>query len=212
MRQACAAIAVIVCGAGLFARPASAQPFVYGSGIFCMGGAVQQCFTRVQLVNVATHQTTALGDVGGEASVGRLVPAGDRLLLAMSHTLVVVDTRRGVAIASIAVSPATIDDIAVTPGSLRAYLSSATQNSVTVVDLNTNTVSGSIAVPGGPTRMKASPDGGSVFVVANTGNAVARIATATSTVAATIAVGTSPTALDISPDGTRLFVGNRGGH
>jgi YVTN family beta-propeller protein len=198
-------LATVVACLVLSSWPAEAQPFVFGAGVICHGSTTLVCSTRVQVANVATQQTAVLADVSGSASVVRLAPAGDRILLAIDSSLVILDAHRGTTIATVTLPSSNVDDIAIMPDSSRAYVSDSAHNSLTVIDLAARTVSGTIAVPGGPTQMKLSANGGALYVVENTGNAVARVATATGTVAATIAVGTAPARLDISPDGTRVY-------
>jgi YVTN family beta-propeller protein len=95
-----------------------------------------------------------------------------------------------------------------------AYVANVFSNDLSVIDTETQTISGS-AIPVGPTPIAtaATPDGRTVLV-ANHGvgvNTVSVVDAATRIVTATIAVGLRPHALAITPDGSKAYVANLSG-
>jgi len=81
-----------------------------------------------------------------------------------------------------------------------AYLTNQGNDTVSVVDITTNTVIATIPVGGAPTGVAAGPGGraGTVSV----------IDTATNTVIATVPVGTQPFGVAVTAGGTRAYVCN----
>ena len=79
-------------------------------------------------------------------------------------------------------------DVAVTGSGSRAYVSNYYDNTVSVIDTNTNTVIKTISVGASPYNLAASPDGTRVYVANQKANTVSVIDTNTNMVVATIAV------------------------
>ena len=104
--------------------------------------------------------------------------------------------------------------ITVTPqlvGGEYAYITnSIPSNSVSVIEIATNTVIATIPVGNNPIGVSVSPDGSRAYVTnrVTTGGSVSVIETISNTVIATIDVGLSPTGLIVSPDGARVYVAN----
>ena len=92
-----------------------------------------------------------------------------------------------------------------------AYISNYSNNTVSVIDIPTNTVTYTISVGNGPFGISVSPNGNKVYVGNNISNTVSVINTATNTVSATITVGASPQGLAVSPDGSKVYVANNSG-
>lgn len=86
--------------------------------------------------------------------------------------------------------------------SARAYITNYEGNRVSVVDLDTNAVTGSIEVGYGPYGIAVSPDGSTVYVAAE-GGGISVIDANTDTVKATIDM--SATTIGLSPDGSILY-------
>ncbi|MGD0711932.1 MAG: T9SS type A sorting domain-containing protein [Bacteroidales bacterium] len=78
-------------------------------------------------------------------------------------------------------------------------------NTVTVINVATNTVRDTITVGNYPYGISVSPDGSKVYV-ANEAGTISVINTATDTVSATIAVGANLTGICVSPDGKKVYV------
>ena len=103
---------------------------------------------------------------------------------------------------------------AITPDGKFAYVTSVNTHSITVVDMATNSVVGSIPISAGPPQYVAfTPDGKTAYIsvydeLHNTGNAVLVLDTATRAVTASIPAEKFPYAIAISPDGRQVYVPN----
>ena len=91
-----------------------------------------------------------------------------------------------------------------------AYIGNLNDNSVSVLDVTTNTIIGS-AIPVGtfPWRVQINPDGRFVYVSNRDDNTISVIRTSDNTVTDTITVGSRPTGIAFTPDGDFAYVGNR---
>ena len=89
-----------------------------------------------------------------------------------------------------------------------AYISNNSDNTVSVVNTNDNTVKAVIAVGTAPYGVSVSPDGSMVYVSNKGTNNVSVINTATNKVVATIAVGNTPAAVCVTPNGKSVYVSN----
>ena len=94
-----------------------------------------------------------------------------------------------------------------------AYITNSGDNTVSVINLATNTVTATIPVGNNPFGVSVSPDGSKVYIV-NSNNVphagtVSVINTLTNIVIATIAVGGFPIGVAVSPDGTKVYVTNQ---
>jgi YVTN family beta-propeller protein len=83
-------------------------------------------------------------------------------------------------------------------------------NTVTPIDLATNTPSTAIPVGTSPFGIAITPDGSTAYVTNSGANTATVIDLATNTVRATIPVGTSPFGIAITPDGSTAYVANSG--
>jgi YVTN family beta-propeller protein len=92
----------------------------------------------------------------------------------------------------------------------RAYVTNAGSNSVSVVDIATNTVVATVPVGRNPVYSAVTPDGTKAYVANSGANSVSVIDTATNTVVATLTVGMNPATVAITPDGTKAYVINTG--
>ncbi len=97
------------------------------------------------------------------------------------------------------------------PGSSRAWVASATGNSVTAYDTATQQIAAAVPLTAAPHSLAVCVNGARVYVSVPDANAVVVIATATNTVEATVTVGSRPLGLALSRDGNRLYVANSGG-
>jgi YVTN family beta-propeller protein len=89
-----------------------------------------------------------------------------------------------------------------------AYITNFGTNTVSVINVATNTVIDSVVVGNSPYGVCVHPDGSKVYI-ANSGNkTISVINTATNTVTATITVGDTPSGIAISPDGSKVYVVN----
>ncbi|MET8758917.1 YncE family protein [Lentzea sp. NPDC004782] len=100
------------------------------------------------------------------------------------------------------------------PDGLRAYVATAFEPGLTVVDVDAAKVTGEIAVGGFANEVLVSPDGKVVYVATGSSGAdgssghVAVVDAATGDVRARIKAGPLPRSLALTPDGTQLFVGD----
>ena len=91
------------------------------------------------------------------------------------------------------------------------YVANRTDNSVSVVDADTDSVLATIPVGDSPERLAVAPDGSRVYV-ANTGsNSVSVIDTTTNMVLATVAVANGPSAVAVTPGGGEIYILATGG-
>ncbi|MGD0709968.1 MAG: T9SS type A sorting domain-containing protein [Bacteroidales bacterium] len=100
--------------------------------------------------------------------------------------------------------------IGFTANAQTAYITNRGSNSVSVINVVTNTVTATIPVPVGadPWGVSVSPDGNKVYVITNSDSTVRVINTATNTVTAYIPVGENPVGIAVSPDGNWVYVTN----
>ncbi|MDW7679060.1 MAG: YncE family protein, partial [bacterium] len=87
-----------------------------------------------------------------------------------------------------------------------AYVANTNSNTVSAIDLSTNTVEATIVVEQNPFGVACSPDGRYVYVTNGRSNSVSVINTATNTVETTIAVGNGPVEMVFSIDSQFLYV------
>jgi YVTN family beta-propeller protein len=90
-----------------------------------------------------------------------------------------------------------------------AYITNAGDNTVSVVDTATNTVTATIPVGSFPLGVTVTPDGSTVYV-ANELDNVSVIDTATNTVTTTIPAGFTPFRVAVTPDGSTVYVTDAG--
>jgi YVTN family beta-propeller protein len=92
----------------------------------------------------------------------------------------------------------------------KAYVGNFKDNTVSVIDTRTGTVTGTVPVASGPHGMGVSADGRVVYVTGDASSSMSVIDTATDRVVATIEVGKSPHGVALTPDGRFLLVGAYG--
>jgi YVTN family beta-propeller protein len=91
-----------------------------------------------------------------------------------------------------------------------AYVVNSGSNSVTPIDLGTNTAGPAIPVGGQPFGVAITPDGQTAYVTNSASSSVTPIDTATNTAGPSIAVGSTPVGIAITPDGKTAYVVNEG--
>jgi YVTN family beta-propeller protein len=91
-----------------------------------------------------------------------------------------------------------------------AYVTNNSDNTVSVIDTASNTVTATVPVGSSPFGVDVTPDGSRAYVVNRIGSSVSVIDTATNLVVAFIPVGYLPYEVAISPDGLRAYVTNAG--
>ncbi|WP_149828380.1 beta-N-acetylglucosaminidase domain-containing protein [Streptomyces tailanensis] len=89
-----------------------------------------------------------------------------------------------------------------------AYAANQGANSVSVIDVASGKVTGSVAVGRVPAGLALTPDGSTLWVANYTDGTVQPIDTGTLTAGATVTVGKGPENMAITPDGRTLYVAN----
>ncbi|MEI6815124.1 MAG: beta-propeller fold lactonase family protein [Bacteroidota bacterium] len=89
-----------------------------------------------------------------------------------------------------------------------AYITNQNSNTVSVVNVATNTLITTIPVGINPIGVSVSSDGNRVYITNDGSNTVSVIATSTNTVLATIPVGNRPRGIAVNPDGSKVYVIN----
>ena len=87
-----------------------------------------------------------------------------------------------------------------------AYVANYSDNSVTKIDVATNTVAGTIPVGAQPLGVAVTSDGAKVYVGNFGAGSVTVIDAATNTASATIPVGSQPRGLAVTPNGSKVYV------
>jgi len=90
-----------------------------------------------------------------------------------------------------------------------AYITNYSSNTVSVINVATNTVTATIPVGTEPWGVSVSPDGSKVYVTDGS-DSLSVINSATNTVAATIIVGSYPVGVSVSPNGSKVYVAVEG--
>ena len=91
-----------------------------------------------------------------------------------------------------------------------AYISNHESDTISVVNLTTNTVVATVNVGNCPVETMINPAGTKVYVTNYHSNTVSVIDAATNNVTAMVNVGLNPYGITVSPDGTKVYVTNCG--
>lgn len=189
---------------------AEAAPFAYITSNTFNG--------HVRVIDLATHQVVGNPIFCGENTTGIAVnPAGTRVY-AVGRTpgngrqVSVIDTAARTRIAVIPLSGTPdIEGIAVHPSGTRAYVANYSLDSISLLDLTTNSViGGPIAVGDGPYGVVLNPAGTRLYVTNRLGQSVSVLDTATNTVIATLPVNGSPQGIVVHPDGHTVYAARQG--
>jgi len=90
----------------------------------------------------------------------------------------------------------------------QAYITNLNDNTVSVIDTASNTVTATVQVGKFPNGVAVTPDGAHVYVANVLDGTVSVIDTATNTVTATVTVGMVPWGVAATPDGAHVYVAN----
>lgn len=113
-------------------------------------------------------------------------------------------TTRGVGI------PIGMKPTGVATGLRYGYVTSSDNDTATVVDTSTQTVTQSVTVGPRPSGVAVTPDGSTVYVANSGGSSVSVLDTSDNSVADTVTVGADPTGVAVAPSGDAVYVTNRG--
>jgi YVTN family beta-propeller protein len=91
-----------------------------------------------------------------------------------------------------------------------AYITNSGDNTVSVIDTTSNTVTATIGVGINPFGVAVTRDGRKVYVTNGSDNTVSVLSTATNTVTATIGAGLTPQGVAVTRDGSTVYVTNQG--
>ncbi|MEU9910806.1 beta-N-acetylglucosaminidase domain-containing protein [Streptomyces sp. NPDC051001] len=123
----------------------------------------------------------------------------------------------GESVSSIDLASGTSKDIAVgaNPGEVvvsadgrTAYAANQGSNTVSVIDVASGSVSGTVAVGRVPAGLALTPDGGTLWVANYTDGTVQPVNTSTLAAGTPVTVGDGPENMAITPEGTTLYVAN----
>lgn len=89
------------------------------------------------------------------------------------------------------------------------YVSNSDDDTVSVINSETNTVTTTVTVGTQPESLQASPNRNFVYVVNAGSNNISVIDTSNNTVSTTITVGSNPAGIAVSPDSEFVYVSNR---
>jgi hypothetical protein len=87
-----------------------------------------------------------------------------------------------------------------------AYVTNVSSNTISVINVPTNTITATISVGSNPKAVSVSADGKKVYVANYSSHNVSVINTATNTVLNTIPVSITPQGICASPDGSKVYV------
>ena len=85
-----------------------------------------------------------------------------------------------------------------------AYITNNWNNTVSVINTTTNTVTAKVPVGSGPYGATITPDGTKIYITNINGNTVSVINAATNTVTSTIPVGNNPVGVSVTPNGKNV--------
>lgn len=159
---------------------------------------------QVTVINTANRKPTAI-PVGKFVERIAIAPDGKTAYFTTesSEKVFVIDTRSDEVVGSFPVGPEA-DNLAFSPDGTRAYV--GVKEGVDVVDTATQkVVAGPIDVGGFPEEIAVSPNGKSVYVVADTVKSVVVINPSINQVVGNVPLPSEPTSIAVSPDGKRLY-------
>jgi YVTN family beta-propeller protein len=100
--------------------------------------------------------------------------------------------------------------IAITPDGQRMYVADNCLQTVTPINLQTNTAEIPIELSAHPEQIALSPDGSRLYLAANSPDAIFVIDTSTNQIIKTFQAGANSHGVAVSPDGQLIYIGNGG--
>ncbi len=182
----------------------------------------------VSVIDTKTHQVITVLDVPAGPRFLVASPDGKKVLVSSfgtpdlaGNTVAIIDTNSDSVVANLTVeaNPFAMaitpnSDKAINPDLNKAFVANSKGDSVSVIDLGSNSVSNTIdlavgTVSQGPNAVVISADGAQVFVANRDSNEIVIINAETELVMARVDVGAKPTGLALLPDDSHLYVSNR---
>jgi YVTN family beta-propeller protein len=188
------------------AVPSSAQVFGY---------ITDNLDRTISVINTRTDTVVATIDLGIPYPYGVAChPDGTRVYVsgtgvAFDGTVYLIDVATQNWAGSVAVGKSP-QGLAVLPDGSRLYVANGTDDTVSVIDTSTFTVTGTVPLDESvePYGVVAHPDSSTVYVSNYVGSSVSVIDVATGTVTTTIPVQAKPRGITIDPDGDYVYVAN----
>jgi YVTN family beta-propeller protein len=163
-------------------------------------------------INLFSENVTDNIDVGAEPSSIAISPSGDSVYVAGMEGLWVVDTSSNNVTDNIIIADEPFlfvpSSIAISPSGDSVYVANQVNNTVSVIDNNTLSVTDNIRIGDRPISIAISPSGDSVYVANANNNSVSVIDTLSNNVTDNIRVGDRPVSIAISPSGDSVYVAN----
>ncbi len=164
----------------------------------------------VYRIDTRTFAITHVIATGAVPKFMRVTPDGSRLLVSnwCGFDVSIIDTATNTEITRIDVGRHP-RGIAITEDSKRAYVTVMGESKIDVIDLNSNSVVGTVPEAGyTPRHLVLSPGGTYLYVSNNLANQIRKIDLRSGTVVGTAATGVEPRTMAISDDGESLYVVN----
>ncbi|MEV4515225.1 putative Ig domain-containing protein [Dactylosporangium sp. NPDC049525] len=167
----------------------------------------------VSVIDVATNAITGSIDLIFPKGIGVDQSTNTVYVTTDTGDLAVVDGSTNAVTTTIDVgntSQGGTQDVVVSPGIGKVYVTNPFSDTVSVVDSATNTITATIGVGNNPDGVAVDPTTGAVFVTNLLDNTVSVIDGSTNTVIETVPVGADPIAVAVDPDTHVAYVVNEG--
>jgi YVTN family beta-propeller protein len=125
----------------------------------------------------------------------------------VAGAIFVVDSATSQRVASISLPSGTqVSALVVSNDGTRVYAASSEADSVVVVNAQTNTVAGTIAVGRGPAGLALTPNGATLYVANSSEATISEASTSSTSAGRGQLIGSLPNGVALSSDGTKLYV------
>jgi gliding motility-associated-like protein len=172
---------------------------------------------NVSVINTLTHTVAATIPIANQPWATAIAPDGKHAYVVSTNndrgrsatgTLSVIDATTNTVTATVDLGRNALA-ITVTPDGTKAYVTNRTSNTVSVIDLITNTFISDIQIPS-PLGVDISPDGKKLYVTADgrTEGTLYVLNTANNQQIATVPIGLNAAGIVASPDDNTVYVAN----
>ncbi len=182
--------------------------------------AADSLHNTVSVIDVSTRRVTKVMDVATGPRFVAITPDGSKVLVSNfgsrdldGNTLTIIDSASDEVVETLSVGAQPFA-IAITPDNNKALVVNAVDDSVSVIDLKTNSIINTLDAAQGftgvnPVAIVMSSDGAQAFVANRSSSDVTVIDVNNEQVTNTVVVGAAPTGLALLPDDSKLYVSNR---